>query len=184
MTDDDILLMVSRINAAHSMGVGEERGALGCAASAACIDTNTTLEQLDGSTDTQLSSAAPAMHSTSQQPQRRQCFARKVLLMWRAGGLTRSRPSADWRLIPLTIPCFILKAQVLAHLDVFLAPVVAEAVLEVPVDGALQAVLPGGTLHPSQGRQLLVADEVPLVVERPVLHGHDLALQKDQEAMF
>lgn len=37
----------------------------------------------------------------------------------------------------------------------------AEAVLQVPVDGLLEALLPGGLLLPAQRRQLLVADVVP-----------------------
>ncbi len=49
--------------------------------------------------------------------------------------------------------------------------------LEVPVDGALEAILPGGALHPAERRQLLVADEVALVVERSVLHLDDLFLR-------
>lgn len=40
-------------------------------------------------------------------------------------------------------------------------PVGGEAVVEVPVHGLAQAVLPGGALLPAQRRQLLVADEVP-----------------------
>lgn len=52
-------------------------------------------------------------------------------------------------------------------------PVRPEAVLEVPVDGLAQAVLPFRFFGPAQGRKLLVADEVALVVESAVADVDD-----------
>lgn len=64
-----------------------------------------------------------------------------------------------------------VRPQRVLHVPVL--PVGPEAVLEVPVDGAAQPVLPLGALGPSQPGQLLVADEVALVVEGAVADVDD-----------
>jgi len=45
--------------------------------------------------------------------------------------------------------------------DVCSLPVAVHILVHVPVDGALQAVLPRDALLPTQRRQFVVADEVP-----------------------
>lgn len=51
-----------------------------------------------------------------------------------------------------------------------------KTVVQVPVDRFLQALLPRRALSPAKCIQLVVADVVPAVIERPVLHVHDLLL--------
>lgn len=64
--------------------------------------------------------------------------------------------------------------QSFLHIAMF--PVVAEAVFEVPVDRSLKTLFPVRFLFPPQRSQLLVANEVPLIVESPILHMDDLRL--------
>ena len=63
------------------------------------------------------------------------------------------------------------RPQRVLHVPVL--PVRPEAVLEVPVHRLAQPVLPLGLLGPAQGRELLVADEVALVVEGAVADVDD-----------
>mmetsp|Transcript_10542 Transcript_10542/g.31745 ORF Transcript_10542/g.31745 Transcript_10542/m.31745 type:complete len:393 (-) Transcript_10542:95-1273(-) len=62
------------------------------------------------------------------------------------------------------------------RLNVTVFPVVTESVFEVPVDGGLETLLPHRLLSPAQPCKLLIADEVPLVVEGTVLHVHNLVI--------
>ena len=64
-----------------------------------------------------------------------------------------------------------MRPQRVLHVPVL--PVRPEAVLEVPVHRLAQPVLPLGLLGPAQGRELLVADEVALVVEGAVADVDD-----------